>query len=63
MDVYSGDILVQVNNNAIHDLSDVVQAVGIQPDKQIQLTIRRPVQEGQEEVINTVTLKSIRSSM
>ena len=63
MDVYSGDILVQVNNNAIHDLSDVVQAVGIQPDKQIQLTIRRPVQEGQEEVIKTVTLKSIRSSM
>ena len=63
MDVYSGDILVQVNNNAIHDLSDVVQAVGIQPDKQIQLTIRRPVQGGQEEVIKTVTLKSIRSSM
>ena len=63
MDVYSGDILVQVNNNAIHDLSDVVQAVGIQPDKQIQLTIRRPVQEGQEEVMKTVTLKSIRSSM
>ena len=63
MDVYSGDILVKVNNNAIHDLSDVVQAVGILPDKQIQLTIRRPVQEGQEEVMKTVTLKSIRSSM
>ena len=60
MDVYSGDILVQVNNNAIHDLSDVVQAVGILPDKQIQLTIRR---QGQEEVMKTVTLKSIRSSM